>query len=68
MRFAKRHPEFVFLAIIIVLAGIAGTSDFETELLEARAYCTNVTEGLWPDYNGNVQEVCDEVRRIDASR
>ena len=50
---------------LLVLAGIAGTMDYEDALLEERAYCANVTlhhatAGLhgWPDYKQLYSTMC----------
>ena len=50
---------------LLVLAGIAGTMDYEDELLEERAYCAQVTlhhasagEHGWPDYRELYSTMC----------
>ncbi len=52
---------------VLILAGLAGQSDYEDALLEQAAYCDNVTlyhatagtQG-WPDYNRNYSELCEK--------
>lgn len=64
MRIIKRYPEILFVLAFLGLAGIAGSYDFEDAILEDRAYCENVRSGIWPDYNGNVQEICDNLDEL----
>ena len=35
---------------LLAVAGWAGQSDYEHELLEQRAYAEKVCDGTWPDY------------------
>lgn len=47
----------------VILAGIAGSMDYEDAVMEERAYCKNVHEGIWPDYDEIYAEVCYEGQR-----
>ena len=52
------------LAIIIVMAIwiTASTMDYNHAVMvgaDTAEYCRHVSEGLWPDYRGIFEEVCD---------
>lgn len=49
------------LTIIIVMALwiTASTMDYGDEVQAETEYCRHVSEGLWPDYRGIFEEVCD---------
>ena len=55
----------VGVVAVMLLAGIAGQSDYEMALLEERAYCASVTlyhasagEQGWPDYRLLYNSMC----------
>lgn len=55
----------VGVVAVMLLAGIAGQSDYEMALLEERAYCANVAlyhasagEQGWPDYRLLYNSMC----------
>lgn len=37
------------------LVAISGAGDYEQEVRENQRYCEMVKEGLWPDFNLNVE-------------
>lgn len=59
----------VCFIVFILLAGVAGRSDYEDALREEALYCANValykaTGGQqgWPDYNENYSEICKKIQ------
>lgn len=55
----RKHLAYcIGIAALVILAGVAGNSDYEEAKREAEAYCANVHSGLWPDYNGTYAEYC----------
>ena len=51
------------LAIIIVMAiwATASTMDYGDGVQAEAEYCRHVRDGLWPDFQGIYEEVCDGV-------
>lgn len=50
----------VFIGIAIGLAlAIAGSMDYEDAKDEEALYCSNVKNGVWPDYDGIYADVCE---------
>lgn len=43
------------VAVVLLLAGIAGRFDYHDEIRQAVAYCENVRAGIWPDYEGTAK-------------
>lgn len=58
MRFVKRHPEILFALVILGLAGIVGSYDFEDAKLEEAAYCRGVENGEHSDYDHIYESAC----------
>jgi|LauGreDrversion4_2_1035121.scaffolds.fasta_scaffold2701220_1 hypothetical protein len=55
--------------VFILLAGLAGQSDYEDAVREEALYCANVAlykatsgEQGWPDYNKNYNEICKKIQ------
>lgn len=48
---------------LLLLFGIVGNMDYQDEVAEMNAYCRNVAEGIWPDYNGTYDRWCEDGRR-----
>lgn len=53
-----RRPTFWYLALILLIMGWVGNMDYQDEIAEENAYCRNVAEGIWPDYEGTYGEWC----------
>lgn len=58
-----RRPTFWYLVLILFVMGLVGNMDYQDEVAEANAYCQNVAEGVWPDYNGTYDRWCEDGRR-----
>ena len=60
-RWALTTDSRSILTIIIVMALwiTASTMDYNDAALAEAEYCRHVSEGLWPDYKGIFEEVCD---------
>lgn len=54
---ARYHKPGLIL-FFLIMATLAGASDFNDAVLEKQAYCENITTGAWPDYKGNAGEIC----------
>lgn len=66
-------PHFkAFLSVLGVVAalallGVVGQMDYEDALAQEQAYCKNVREGVWPDYDGIYEKVCKKYETgVDA--
>lgn len=46
--------------VLCVSFAIVSNMEYEDGRLRQQEYCTNVAQGLWPDYNENFKEVCNE--------
>lgn len=52
---------------LLAVAGWAGQSDYEHELLEQRAYAEKVCDGTWPDYKQLGETLdCNEIWAEDV--
>ena len=49
---------FIGLAIGLLL-GVVGSMDYEDAKAEEALYCSNVKNGVWPDYEGTYAKVCE---------
>ena len=50
----------VLIAVAVVaLFGIVGHFDYEDAKAEEALYCSNVKNGVWPDYDGIYADVCE---------
>lgn len=50
----------VFIGIAIgLLLGVVGSMDYEDAKAEEALYCSNVKNGVWPDYEGIYAKVCE---------
>lgn len=50
----------VFIGIAIgLLLGVVGSMDYEDAKAEEALYCSNVKNGVWPDYDGIYADVCE---------
>ncbi len=49
---------FIGLAIGLLL-GVVGSMDYEDAKAEEALYCSNVKNGVWPDYDGIYADVCE---------
>lgn len=49
---------FIGLAIGLLL-GVAGSMDYEDAKAEEALYCSNVKNGVWPNYEGTYAKVCE---------
>ena len=50
----------VFIGIAIgLLLGVVGSMDYEDAKAEEALYCSNVKNGVWPDYDGTYAKVCE---------
>jgi len=58
-----RRPTFWYPVLILFTMGMVGNMDYQDEVAEANAYCQNVAEGVWPDYNGTYDRWCENGRR-----
>ena len=58
-----RRPIFWYPVLILFTMGMVGNMDYQDEVAEANAYCRNVAEGVWPDYNGTYDMWCEDGRR-----
>ena len=49
------------LAVVVfgLLVGVVGRFDYEDAVAEEALYCSNVKNGLWPDYDGIYADVCE---------
>lgn len=49
------------LAIVAfgLLFGVVGRLDYEDAKAEEALYCSNVKNGVWPDYDGIYADVCE---------
>ncbi len=50
-----------FLAALAIFAafGVVGSMDYEDAKAEEALYCSNVKNGVWPDYKGTYAKVCE---------
>lgn len=42
-----------------LLYGFVGRMDYEDAKAEEALYCSNVKNGVWPDYDGTYADVCE---------
>ena len=50
----------VFIGIAIgLLLGVVGSMDYEDAKAGEALYCSNVKNGVWPDYAGIYTKVCE---------
>lgn len=49
------------LVAIIVLFGVVGRMDLEDEQAAAVAYCENVRDKVWPDYQETYKKECKKI-------
>ena len=49
------------LAVVVfwLLFGVVGRLDYEDAVAEEALYCSNVKNGIWPDYDGIYADVCE---------
>lgn len=57
-----RRPTFWYFVLILLIIGWVGNMDYRDEVAEVNAYCRNVAEGVWPDYNGTYDRWCELAR------
>lgn len=50
--------------IVLSVFGLAGESDLHDEQRQLAEYCDMVSDGAWPDYQGNAAQVCS----VEAAR
>lgn len=58
----KPWGRIAIVAALLLLIGLVGTMDYQDEIAEENAYCQNVAEGIWPDYNGTYDRWCEDGR------
>lgn len=46
------------IVAVIVVLGLIGEQDYQSEQLEQQTYCDHVEAGIWPDYRGIAGDVC----------
>jgi hypothetical protein len=44
--------------VVLVIMGLAMTSDYDDAVELDRVYCENVLDGTWPDYRGTYATEC----------
>jgi len=54
----KIKLSFALLALLLLM-GVVGRMDYEDAKLEEIAYCHNVKNGVWPDYENIYKEICE---------
>ena len=54
----KANPVLI-VAAVVALFGIVGHFDYEDAKAEEALYCSNVKNGVWPDYDGTYAKVCE---------
>ena len=59
----KTWGRIAIVAALLLLIGLVGTMGYQDEIAEANAYCQNVAEGVWPDYNGTYDRWCENGQR-----
>ena len=55
---------------IIFLFGVVGAMDYEDEQAAAVAYCENVRDKVWPDYQETYKKECKKIfaERLTTSK
>jgi len=49
----------LIVAAVVALFGIVGHFDYEDAKAEEALYCSNVKNGVWPDYEGTYKNFCE---------
>ena len=55
----RKAVTILFVVIFGMLVGFAGRMDCEDAVAEEALYCSNVKNGIWPDYDGIYADVCE---------
>lgn len=55
---SERFKIAAGLALILIAAAWAGTSDYQEAKRQEAVYCGNTESGAWPDYKGNAEVIC----------
>ena len=58
----KFIPGWIYPLLLIVCVGIVVHQDYKAELEDQRIYCENVSDGTWPDYQGNFKVDCKQYK------
>ena len=54
-----KAKTILIVAAVVALFGIVGHFDYEDAKAEEALYCSNVKNGVWPDYDGIYADVCE---------
>ena len=54
-----KAKTILIVAAVVALFGIVGHFDYEDAKAEEALYCSNVKNGVWPDYDGTYAKVCE---------
>lgn len=49
----------IFIAALVLAFGLVGRMDYEDAKADEALYCSNVKDGVWPDYDGTYADVCE---------
>lgn len=52
--------NILFAVAIVGLIGAVNSMDMDNEIMEAKEYCTNVEQGVWPDYEQKYDLICQK--------
>lgn len=48
----------IIIVLLVVAFGFVGHFDYEDAKEQEALYCSNVKNGVWPDYEGTYDEAC----------
>lgn len=55
----RKAVTILSVVIFGLLVGFVGRMSYEDEVAEEALYCSNVKNGIWPDYDGIYADVCE---------
>lgn len=55
----RESVAIVAVFVFALLFGVVGRLDYEDAVAEENLYCSNVKDGIWPDYDGIYADVCE---------